>query len=112
MANKSKRIGTEGENWWLREFVTKVWPGSDRAKAGNPGNDYHGPPIPVEAKRQATWLIPSWTRYLRALHGDRWVLLVAARDRRRADAPPDIVVLPVGFALEVLSTWEKHRARP
>lgn len=109
MVNKSRRIGTEGENWWLEHLVGQVWPGSDRSSAGTPSNDYHGPPIPVEAKRRKVLEIPKWTRTLTALYGNRWLLLCSPRDRRRVDRHPDLVVMPVEFAREVLAVWEEHR---
>lgn len=104
MANPSKRAGTEGENWWL-EKLRPIWPDIDRAKTNNPGNDFHGAPFPIEVKRTKTWLIPKWTRYLRDLHeGGQWALLVSPRDRRLKSSPPDIVVLPAEFALELLES--------
>lgn len=105
MANPSKRAGTQGENWWL-EKLQAVWPDVDRAKANNPGNDFHGAPFPIEAKRTKTWLIPKWTRYLSDLHGTRWALLVSPRDRRLKSAPPDVVVLPADFAMELFKKLE------
>ena len=111
MANPSKRAGTEGENWWL-EKLQGIWPSVDRAKTNNPGNDFHGAPFPIEAKRTKTWLIPKWTRYLTELHGDWWLLCVSPRDRRLKTAPPDIVVMPVEVAVELLVTWDRANSDP
>lgn len=104
MANPSKRTGTQGENWWL-DKLREIWPDIDRAKTNNPGNDYHGQPLglAIESKRTKTWLIPKWTRYLRDLHGDWWILLVSPRDRRLKSSPPDIVVMPADLALKLIA---------
>lgn len=105
MANPSKKAGTEGENWWMTNLVSRLWPNADRAKTNNPGNDVHGAPLPIEIKRRKTWLIPAWTRYLRELHGKHWMLLVSPRDKRRKDAAPDLVILPIETAYEILSEY-------
>lgn len=109
MANPSKRAGTEGENWWL-DKLRPIWPDIDRAKTNNPGNDYHGQPfdLAIEAKRRKTWLIPKWTRYLRDLHGEHWILLVSPRDRRLKASPPDLVILPAELGLKLIANAEEQ----
>lgn len=103
--NKSKRTGTEGENWWRDNFLKLLWPNAERDERRTPGSDFLGVPVAFEAKRRKVWEIPKWTRYLTELHDDDWVLLVSPRDRRRKDAPPDLVIMPYTLALEVFDGW-------
>jgi hypothetical protein len=104
--NKSKRIGTEGENrvlTWLRA----IWgPGLSRSETGRPGWDITPTPLPVESKRHGAWRIPEWTRHLTRVHdGKRWALFVQPRDRRRKDAPPDLMIVPADFGVELLAEF-------
>lgn len=107
--NKSKRAGTEGENWWLNNLLVKVWPSAERRQGNTAYSDYNGTPVPVEAKRRKQLEIPLWTRRLQELHGDRWLLVVSPRDRRLKSAHPDMVIMSAPFALEVLLGWEASR---
>jgi hypothetical protein len=106
MANKSKRTGTEGENYIRDMYVKQVWPFAERDRSNRPSSDYLGTePIPVEAKRQATLLIPAWTRELDKRHGPEWVLFAVPRDRRKKDAHPDLMIVNAEFGVELLQAW-------
>lgn len=113
MGNPARAKGTRFENEVLEALQT-VWPAADRAKAGNPSNDFHGCPIPVEAKHRKRWDIPAWCRALKAVAGDgeRWALVAAPGDRRTLEAPPTIMVVPFNFGVELLGHWERGRAIP
>lgn len=100
--NKSKRIGTEGENW-VRDRLRRFWPTVDRG-ANKPGHDIVGAPLPVEVKRQANLRIPEWTRYLQDLHGDRWLLFVLPRDARLKGSHPPLMVLPAEYGFDMLES--------
>lgn len=106
--NKSKAIGTEGENYVVEQF-RRVWPEANRHQTNKPGNDIINVPFPVEVRRRATWEVPAWARSLAALHGRIWALALVPRDRRLASAPPTLLVLPIEFALEVLEGWDWAR---
>ena len=110
MGNPSKAKGTKFENEVL-DLLRTVWPDADRAKAGNESNDFHGIPLPVEAKHRKRWDIPKWCRMLRAVAGDgeRWALVAAPGDRRSSQAPPTIMVVPLPFGIELLDQWERQR---
>ena len=102
MANPPKAKGTKFENELLVR-LQQVWPDADRAKTNNPSNDFAGIPFPVEAKHRKTWQIPAWCRALVHVATDhRWVLVAAAGDRRKADAQPTVMVLPLDFGIELL----------
>ena len=102
MANPSKAKGTKFENELLLK-LRLVWPEADRAKANNKSNDFHGVPFPVEAKHRKSWAIPAWCRALQEVSDDgRWALVAAAGDRRAANAPPTVMVLPLEFGIDLL----------
>ena len=109
MANPAKAKGTRFENEVL-ELLRRVWPSADRAKAGNPSNDFHGIPFPVEAKHRKRWEIPKWVGGLRQVAGgdDRWALVVASGDRR-SEGGSTVVVFDINFAMELLGCWENRR---
>jgi hypothetical protein len=100
--NPPKQKGTKFENELLAH-LQQVWPDADRAKTNNPSNDFAGIPFPVEAKHRKTWQIPAWCRALVNVSSDgRWALVAAAGDRRKADAQPTVMVLPLDFGMELL----------
>jgi len=105
--SKARQKGTKFENELL-EGLRKIWPDADRAKAGNPSNDFHGLPFPVEAKHRKTWAIPEWVRRIRAVAGGdhRWALVVASGDRRKADSST-IMVVDWEFGQELLKGWKE-----
>lgn len=98
--------GTKFENEVLLG-LRRVWPDADRAKAGNPSNDFHGVPFPVEAKHRKRWAIPDWVRKLRAVAGDddRWALVVASGDRRAKDSST-LMIVDWSFGQDLLEAWE------
>lgn len=104
--SQARAKGTKFENEVL-EGLQRIWPDTDRAKAGNPSNDFHGPPFPVEAKHRKRWEIPKWVRALRgaAGGGDQWALVVAAGDRRAADSAGTLMVVDWAFGQELLEAW-------
>lgn len=104
MANPSKKKGTTYENEVL-EQLQKIWPTVTRSAAGTESNDFTGP-FPIEAKKRRVWNVREWVRKLERVSEGRWMLFIAEGDRRRADAVGDVVVLPVGFALELLDLVE------
>lgn len=108
MSNPSKAKGTRFENEVL-EHLRQVWPSADRAKAGNPSNDFHGVPFPVEAKHRKRWEIPKWVRGLRSIAGGdgRWALVVASGDRR-SEGGSTLMIFDIGFAVELLACWKSH----
>ena len=109
MANPAKAKGTRFENEVL-ELLREVWPSADRAKAGNPSNDFHGIPFPVEAKHRKRWEIPKWVGGLRQVAGgdDMWALVVASGDRR-TEGGSTVVVVDISFAMELLGLWEGYQ---
>ena len=104
--SKARAKGTKFENEVLAGLQT-IWPDADRAKAGNPSNDFHGTPFPIEAKHRKRWEIPKWVRLLRgaAGGGDRWALVVASGDRREAESPGTLMVVDWEFGQELLRRW-------
>lgn len=106
MANKPRRIGTAGENYAVGK-AAHWFPRVDRAKTNNPGNDLNDRfPVPVEIRRRDRWEPQKWARAQADKFPDgRWALWLLARDRRRVDAPPNIIAFPEDFALELLWYW-------
>ncbi len=104
--SKARAKGTKFENEVLAGLQT-IWPDADRAKAGNPSNDFHGTPFPIEAKHRKRWEIPKWVRLLRGAAGgdDRWALVVASGDRREAESPGTLMVVDWEFGQELLRRW-------
>lgn len=105
MANPSKRTGTEGENYIRDTYLTRIWPKATRDRSNAPSSDYLNTDVPIEAKRQATLLIPAWTRQLQTRHGNLWALFAVPRDRRKKDAHPDLMVVNAEFGTELLLAW-------
>ena len=122
--NPSKAKGTSYENELLPELRRIFGPGVDRAKAGNESNDFHGVPIPVEAKHRKVWDLKTWVRKIRALTfrpgiqedglaglpphdyiDDRWAIFAADGDRRRAESIGDVMVVSRKFGMELLDAW-------
>ncbi|HEX7099324.1 MAG TPA: hypothetical protein VF377_08775 [Acidimicrobiia bacterium] len=107
MANKSRRVGTEAENWVVA-LLQEVYPDADVTRRG--GNqaswDITGTPVPHEVKRHKTLQIPAWTRQLAARHGDAWVLWCVPRDARKSTTTghPPVAVLPVPYLIHLLRT--------
>lgn len=106
MVNKSKRTGTEGENRVLG-WLKPIWPLADRG-GNKPGHDIVGVPVPVEVKRQKTLQIPAWTRWLRELHGDQWVLFALPRDLRAKDAHPELMIMPADMGVRLLALVDHY----
>lgn len=106
----SRAKGTKFENELLVS-LRSIWPGTDRAKAGNQSNDFHGPPFPIEAKHRKRWDIPAWVKALKVVAGGdrRWALICAPGDRRLVTAPPTVMVVPLEFGLELLEAWAHVR---
>ena len=108
MANKSRRVGTEFENRLLNQLRNVFGEGVDRAKAGNKSDDFHGAPLPIEAKRRKRWEIPLWVRRLRGVaRSDEWALFVASRDLRTQEGKDTGTVMVVDweFGLELLHAY-------
>ena len=106
--NKARQKGTRFENEVL-DGLKNIWSEADRAKAGNPSNDFHGVPFPIEAKHRKRWEIPKWVRLLKAVAGgdNRWALVIASGDRREVDSMT-LMVVDWDFGQELLQTWEKN----
>ena len=106
MANPAKAKGTSFENE-VCELLRTIWPDTDRAKAGHPSHDFHGPPFPIEAKHRARWAIPDWVRRIKVVAGgdDRWALVVASGDRRKAGSAGTLMVVDISFGMELLRAW-------
>jgi hypothetical protein len=107
---------------WLRGiFGQQV----DRSSANKEAVDFFGTPVPVQAKHRHRWDIKQWARELQELTTrpvmadelrevppgptGQWLLVVADGDRRRADAVPDLVIMPRSFATSVLRAWYEHQ---
>lgn len=107
MANPSKRIGTEGENRSV-EVWSPIFPAVDIERLGGNrrSHDLTGAPFPIEVKRRKTISLPAWSRDCRDEHGDRWLLHIVPRDRRRKDAVPEMAVLPIEFATALVAHAE------
>lgn len=110
MVNKSKARGTSFENKVVAYLRPIFGPEVDRAKANNPASDIYGTPFTVECKKRARWDIPAWARTQKGHGRTRWALFVAPSDSRPITAPPEVVVLPVPFALELLAAWNDRKA--
>ena len=108
MANPSKRTGTGYENRIL-EKLREVYGQArvERSPAGTPGRDFTGTQFPCEAKKGQVknWRIPSWIKYQRELHGERWCLFVGPKDRRRSDQPPEVMIVPLDLGLDLLGAY-------
>lgn len=102
MANPPKRIGTEGENRAV-EVWSPIFPMADRLGGNRASHDITGTPFPIEVKRRKTIALPDWTRKLRDKHGLEWLLHIVPRDRRRKDAIPELAVMPIEFATDLVS---------
>lgn len=118
MANKSKRIGTEGENQ-VRNYLQTVYGEKIQRLGGNVAkHDITGAPFPVEAKRRHKWEPQAWSRAMTEKHGSFWALFMIARDKRLSSSPPDTVLVPVPFFLELLAgygegeLYERIRSEP
>lgn len=111
MANKSKRVGTEGENYAVEKAREYFGPKVDRAKTNNPGNDLNAFfPVPIEIRRRERWEPQKWAREQAEKFPDGdWAIWFLPRDRRRADAPPGLIAFPEDFALELLHLRELYR---
>lgn len=103
MANPSKSKGSQFERKIAERLRNVGFAGAFRKKDNAASNDIGGLPWPVECKKRATWAIPEWARAMRRLHGDDWLLFVSPADTRRRDAPPELAVMPVEFALQLLA---------
>ena len=108
MANPSKRTGTSYENRILAKLREVYGPYVERSAAGTAGRDFSGTQFPCEAKKGQVknWRIPTWIKYQRELHGDRWCLFVGPKDIRRKDQPPEVMIVPLDLGLELLAVYE------
>ena len=107
MSNPPKQKGTKYETSLLSRFLVRVWPNIRRAEAGNKSNDFTGP-FPIEAKKRKTWQIPSWTRTLDEMSPGLWMLMCGPGDSRKADAPPEITVMPTEMAIRLLHYYSER----
>ena len=105
--SKARAKGTKFENEVL-DGLRAFWPDSDRAKSGNPSNDFHGTPFPVEAKHRKRWEIPEWVRRIQAAAGggNQWALVVASGDRRKSGTST-LMIVDWEFGQELLEAWEE-----
>lgn len=111
MANPSGRIGREGEHK-TNEFLaaagfTNVQREGKRAPSlDNVADDLT---VPVETKRRARIDLQEWVRTLRDRHGHIWALFIHARDARKKDAMPSVMVVPAAFGASLLKLYETHK---
>ncbi len=105
--SKARAKGTKFENEVLAG-LKNIWPDVDRAKAGNPSNDFHGTPFPVEAKHRKRWEIPEWVRRIRVAAGgdNQWALVVASGDRRKSDSAT-LMIVDWDFGQQLLEAWDE-----
>ena len=109
MANPNKVQGTGYENRILKGLKEVYGPDTKRSPAYTPGRDFSGTRWPTEAKKwkTASWRIPTWTRYLRELHGRNWVLFVGPKDLRKKSEPPQLMIVPLELGLILLEAYER-----
>lgn len=107
MVNKSGRIGRDGEHVAVK-YLQEAGFLAEREGRRKPSEDVIGLPIPVEVKRRKTLSVPLWTRQLRQRHGSAWALFVIARDARKADAHPDLMILPAALGSQALAALFKE----
>jgi len=106
MANKSKRVGTQGENYVVDKYKRVFGPLVDRAPTNNPGDDLNAiVPIPTEIRRRDRWEPQAWARAQQEKFGDVWSIVMLPRDRRLKTAPPDVIVFPLEFGLDLLDAY-------
>lgn len=104
--NKSKRIGTQGENYVVHKFRRVFGPLVDRSATNTPGNDLNAiVPLPVEIRRRDRWEPQAWARTQTLRFGGKWAIVFLPRDRRRVDAPPDMIGFPLEFGLDLLTAY-------
>ena len=109
MSNPARAKGTRFENEILLH-LQQIWPGADRAKSGNFSNDYHGVPIPIEAKFRKRWDILEWVGKLKtAAGGHKWALMLASGDRRISGKNATLMIVDVDFGMELLGCWERSQ---
>jgi hypothetical protein len=109
VVNRSGRIGRDGEHkanayLALAGFLNVEREGKRAPSLDNLAEDLT---TPVETKRRATLAIPAWTRQLRDRHASRWGLFVIARDARKKDSHPDLMVFPAEFGAKLLYVFEE-----
>ena len=105
MSNPARSKGTAFENEVL-VALQEIWPGADRAKAGNKSDDFTGVPIPVEAKHRKQWDIREWVRKIRAVAPNyQWAIVAADGDRRLAMSPGTVAIVDAEFLYELLEAW-------
>lgn len=111
MVNKSGRIGREGEHKTNRFLAAAGFTNVQREGRRAPSLDNVADDltVPVESKRRARLELPEWVRQLHARHDSRWALFIHARDARRADAMPSVMVVPAHFGAQLLKLYETHK---
>lgn len=105
MANKSGRIGREGEHKAVAHLQAAGFhPDTEREGRRAPSLDIVGPDlrVPIEVKRQRNISLKAWVRTVQERHPDWWGLFVIERDARRAEAIPDLLVLPADLGAKAL----------
>lgn len=103
MANKSKRIGTEGENMVVARLQAAGFVNAERRQGNATAQDIFGVPTVVEVKRTESWTPQAWALKMTKHHGDEWALYMMPRDNRRATAPPPVVMVPAPYFEYLLS---------
>lgn len=103
MANKSKRIGTEGENLVVARLQAAGFPEAERRMGNTTARDIFGIPTIIEVKRTEKWTPQAWATKMTKHHGDEWALYMLPRDQRRTTAPPPVVMVPAEYFEYLLS---------
>jgi hypothetical protein len=106
MANKSKRIGTEGENMVVERLQKAGFANAERRMGNTTARDIFGVPCVVEVKRTEQWTPQKWALHMTKHHGDEWALYMMPRDQRRVTAPPPVVMVPALYFEYLLSLHE------
>lgn len=109
MSNPSKKRGTAYETALLADLRT-IWPGADRAKAGNESCDFVGTAtVTIEAKHRKVWDLRTWIRKIRAVSDGPWVIFAADGDRRLSSSVGEVMVVDKDFGLTLLAAWNPDR---
>lgn len=103
MANKSGRVGRDGEHTTNRYLEQAGFKGVQREGRRAPSLDHIADnlTVPIETKRRAVLAVPEWTRTMAERHDDKWALFIIQRDARKK-LHPDLMVVPAAFGARLL----------
>jgi hypothetical protein len=114
MSNPPRRKGTKWESLLLPLLRHVFGQQVERAplKGTQDRGDFTGLPgrLMVEAKNTKTLCVPEWARRLNKM-GPDWVIAWSGGDRRKADCPGPLAIMPLDTWLELEASLEEQQGR-